>query len=124
MRKIIYILFLFLGFYACNTSNLKKVGYYKTGTFKTILKNQSDVSIAQRNDSIQIENYNGKKDTFYIKWKNDFEYILLNKHPKNALDSTPFHVKITKFDGDSYHFQAFYKGSNFKQEGTATKIGQ
>jgi len=31
-------------------------------------------------------------------------------------------VKITKFDGATYQFKAFYKDSNFKQEGTATKL--
>jgi len=124
MKKVAYTLILLLTLYACKPSNLKNLDYYKTGTFKTILKNTTDESFAVRNDSIQVETYQGKKDTFYIKWKNDFEYILINKNPKTALDSTPFHVKITKFDGASYRFQAFYKGSNFKQEGTATKIEQ
>jgi len=122
MKKIVYILLLFLGLYACNTSRLKKVDYYKTGKFKTVLKNQTTTSFAQRNDSIQVETYQGKKDTFYIKWKSDFEYILTKKNPKTPLDSTPFHVKIIKFDGKNYRFHAFYKGSKFKQEGTATKI--
>jgi len=122
MQKTVYILLFLLVLYACNSSNLKNVDYYKTGQFKTVLKNQAATSFAQRNDSIQIETYQGKKDTFYISWKNDFEYILLKKHPKTPLDSTPFHVKIIKFNGKSYRFHAFYEGSNFKQEGTATKI--
>ena len=98
--------------------------YYKTGTFKTVLSDKNTTSIAVRNDSLQIETYEGKKDTFYIKWKSNFEYILTKKNPKTALDSTPFHVKITGFNSDSYTFKAFYKDSNFKQKGTATKIAQ
>jgi hypothetical protein len=122
MRSLFTILAVFIFIIGCNQPQLKGVDYYKTGTFKTVLKDKkSTFSIAERNDSIQVETYEGKKDTFLIKWKSNFEYILLKKNPKNALDSTPFHVKITKFDGDSYQFKAFYKGSNFKQEGTATK---
>jgi len=122
MRAILIISALFLFFTGCHPKQLKGVDYYKTGTFKTVLKDKSTTSVAQRNDSIQIETYKGKRDTFYIKWKDDFEYILLKKNPKTSLDSTPFHVKIIKFDGRSYKFKAFYEGSNFKQEGTATKI--
>ena len=79
-------------------------------------------SFAERNDSIQIETYENKKDTFTIQWINNFEYILLKKNPKSKLDSTPFHVKITAVRKNSYDFRAFYKGSNFKQKGKAIKI--
>ena len=122
MRSLTLLLLIVIGFLSCESNKLKGVDYYKTGTFKTVLADKTTSSMAERNDSLQIETYQGKKDTFYIKWKGNFEYILLKKNPKSALDSTPFHVKITKFDGDSYNFKAYYKGSNFKQTGTATKI--
>jgi len=98
------------------------VNEFKTGTFKTFLDDTDVTSMAVRNDSIQIETYNNKKDTFSIEWKSNFEYILTKIHPKNELDSTPFHVKITKFSDKSYNFKAYYKGSNFKQKGTAVKV--
>jgi hypothetical protein len=98
------------------------INEFKTGTFKTFLEDSNITSIAVRNDTIQIETYNNKKDTFAIEWKSNFEYILTKLHPKNELDSTPFHVKITKFKGNSYDFKAYYKGSNFKQKGKAVKL--
>lgn len=122
MHKLLTILLVFITLAGCQLTPLKAVDYYKTGTFKTVLNDKSITSIALRNDSIQIETFEGKNDTFFINWKSNFEYILIKKHPKTALDSTPFHVKITKFDGATYQFKAFYKDSNFKQEGTATKL--
>lgn len=95
---------------------------FKTGTFKTVLEDSENTSFAIRNDSIQIETYENKKDTFNIKWTNNFEYVLLKKNPKNLLDSTPFHVKITAVKKKSYRFKAYYKGSDFKQKGIAYKI--
>ncbi len=123
MRHFITLIII-LSLFSCKNSALKDLDYYKTGTFKTVLSDKNITSIATRNDSIQIETYEGKKDTFKIKWKNNFEYILTKKNPKTALDSTPFHVKITGFEGENYTFKAFYQGSNFKQSGTATKIKQ
>jgi len=122
MRNLFITIVLFASLGACKNAPLKDVNYYKTGIFKTVLSDKNITSIATRNDSIQVETYEGKKDTFYIKWKNSFEYILTHKNPKTALDSVPFHVKITGFDGNDYSFKAFYEGSNFKQTGTATKI--
>ena len=78
--------------------------------------------MAIRNDSIQIETYNNKKDTFNIEWISNFEYVLLKKNPKTLLDSTPFHVKIIAVKKKSYQFKAYYKGSDFKQKGIAYKI--
>ena len=98
------------------------IAMYKTGTFNTYLDDTDITSVAIRNDSIQIETYNQKIDTFKIVWKSNFEYVLTKLHPKNELDSTPFYVKITGFTKNSYTFKAYYKGSNFKQKGKAVKI--
>jgi len=97
--------------------NTGDINQFKTGTFKTFLEDSDVSSIAKRNDTIQIETYNNHKNTFAIKWKSNFESILTKTHPKTALDSTPFHVKITGFKNKPYTFKASYKGSNFKQKG-------
>ena len=119
--KCISILF-FVLLMACTPSKPTNISMFKTGTFKTYLDDTDNTSIAYRKDSIQIETYKGKKDTFTIQWLSDFEYVLKAKHPKNELDRTPFHVKITGFKEHSYTFIASYKGSNFKQKGKAVKI--
>ena len=120
MKYFLFIVLLVL-FISC-TQNSGDITKFKTGTYKTTLKDTDITSVAIRNDSIQIETYNNRKDTFAIEWKSNFEYILTRINPKNELDSTPFHVKITGFKENSYIFKAYYKGSNFKQQGAAIKI--
>ncbi len=119
-----FVLFIccFILLASCNTQGTPPVNRFKTGTFKTVLEDKEATSIAVRNDSLQIEIYNQKKDTFYIFWENNFEYILKKKNPKTLLDSTPFYVKISKVKDSSYHFKANFKGSKFIQKGTAYRI--
>ncbi len=118
--RYLFIIIILTILVSCNGNT--NVTDFKTGTFKTFLEDSDVTSIAVRNDTIQIETYNNIKDTFAIEWKSNFEYILTKLHPKNELDSTPFHVKITKIEGKSYDFKAYYKGSNFKQKGSAIKL--
>lgn len=124
MFTIMYRAFLILVFIlvSCNEAPESPRNNFRIGKYKTILEDNAITSFAERNDSIQIETYDNKKDTFTIRWINNFEYILLKKNPKSKLDSTPFHVKITAVRKNSYDFRAFYKGSNFKQKGKAIKI--
>lgn len=107
---------------SCINKNKVHINDFKNGAFKTTLENEEIISYATRNDSIQIEDFNGSKDTFRIQWLDQFEYILVKKNPKTMLDSTPFHVKITGIKENTYTFSAYYKGSNFKQKGTAVKL--
>ncbi len=107
---------------SCLKNTAGSVEDFKVGKFKTILEDNEAVSMAVRNDSIQIETYEQVTDTFLIRWLDPFEYVLQKKNPKTLLDSTDFHVKITGISGDSYDFKAFYSGSNFQQKGTAYKI--
>ncbi|UCE94822.1 MAG: hypothetical protein JSV73_06020 [Flavobacteriaceae bacterium] len=109
-------------FISCNQGKRLRVDDLKSGRYKTILEDQGTESFATRNDSIQIEEYEGQKDTFNIVWVDQFEYVLTKSHPRTLLDSTPFHVKITSIKKDGYDFSAYYKGSKFKQKGTAYKL--
>ena len=120
--RISLIIIILTCFISCIESSKVNVGDFKKGAFKTVLDDGETVSMAYRNDSLQIESYQEFKDTFYITWLDQFEYVLLKKNPKTLLDSTPFHVKITSVKKDSYAFRAHYKGSNFKQKGTAFKL--
>lgn len=116
------ITILFITTASCLTNSNVHVDELKNGSFKTTLEDKETISYATRNDSIQIEDFNGIKDTFNIKWIDQFEYVLVKKNPKTMLDSTPFHVKITGIKNNTYTFNAYYKGSNFKQKGTAVKL--
>jgi hypothetical protein len=121
MDKIVIFIFIFL-LLSCQGESKSIPNNFKTGYFKTVLDDDKTVSFANRNDTIQIETYNNKKDTFKIKWIGNFEYVLVKKNPESLLDSTPFHVKITAVKKKSYSFRAYYKGSNFTQNGKAYKI--
>lgn len=121
MRYFFIILLLF-SLVSCIKKNKVNMDDFKQGKFKTVLEDKETVSFATRNDSIQIEDFNGIKDTFNIKWLDQFEYVLTKRVPRTLLDSTPFYVKITGVKQNSYSFKAYYKGSNFKQKGTAFKL--
>ena len=120
MYRVTYLIILL--FVSCNEAPKTAPNSFKTGKYKTVLEDSKITSTAVRNDTIQIETYNNKKDTFSIRWINNFEYVLLKKNPKSKLDSTPFHVKITAVRKNSYNFNAYFKGSNFKQKGKAIKL--
>ncbi len=120
MKYLIFILLSIL--ISCKENSNLKPEQIRTGTFKTVLTEGNYESIATRNNTIQVETYNQKKDTFYINWKSNFEYSLVKKNPKNDLDKKEFVVKITGIKKNEYTFTAHYKGSNFKQKGTAIKI--
>ncbi|HIE45579.1 MAG TPA: hypothetical protein EYG80_00150 [Flavobacteriaceae bacterium] len=119
--KYLYIFFLVF-ITSCNSPNNLHPKQLRIGTFKTIIKDGNYESLATRNDSIQIETFDKKKDTFYITWKSNFEYSLLKKNPKNDLDKKEFIVKITGIKKNSYTFTAYFKDSNYKQKGKAIKI--
>ncbi len=121
MRYILTIMMFYLTV-SCISGSKIHLDDLKKGTFKTILEDKETVSFATRNDSIQIEDFQGVKDTFNIKWLDQFEYVLTKRSPKTLLDSTPFHVKIISIKENTYTFNAYYKGSNFKQKGTAIKL--
>ena len=121
MRFILALIFV-LTLSSCLKNSSGSVEDFRTGTFKTVLEDNESVSMAVRNDSLQIETFEQVKDTFVITWLDPFEYVLRKKNPKTLLDSTDFHVKIIGISGDSYDFKAYYSGSNFQQKGTAYKI--
>ncbi len=120
MKYLYLLLLLFL--ISCNKPSNLTPKELRNGTFKTILEKGKYESVATRNDSMQIETYQTKKDTFYITWKNNFEYSLLKKSPKTDLDKKKFIVKITGISENSYTFSAHFKGSNYKQKGKALKL--
>jgi hypothetical protein len=115
----LWVILFILGSCLKGNSNVEE---FRVGHFKTVLDDKGTVSMAIRNDSLQIESFQNKKDTFDIKWVSPFEYVLRKKNPQTLLDSTDFHVKIISISENSYEFKAYYMGSNFQQKGTAYKV--
>ena len=124
MRKII-LLPLLLIFASCYNAehNCKD---FKTGKFKFEheVNGVKKVTLFERNDSIEIETFEGKTDTASVRWVNDCEYILKKLHPKNMTEEKAIGMKILTTSKNSYTFEFGIVGSDQKQRGTVTKIGE
>lgn len=97
---------------------------FKTGKFssETTVEGKKYTTTFERNDSMQIENFNNKIDTFSIRWINDCEYILENSKPKNREEKKAIHVKILNTKDLTYNFEYSFVGETKKQKGSVTKM--
>jgi len=97
---------------------------FKTGKFKFEyeVEGVKKTTVFERNDSIEIETFEGKTDTASIRWVNDCEYVLLKLHPKNMAEEKAIGMKILTTTKNSYTFEFGMVGSDAKQRGTVTKI--
>ena len=121
--KSIFILFSALLLVSCYNQE-RNCKDFKTGKFtsETEIEGKKYTSTFERNDSIQIESYEGKIDTFKVRWTNDCEYIIQNTNPKNREEKKPVQMKILTTDSDSYTFEYSFVGDSKKQRGTVTKM--
>jgi len=121
MKKIILLFALTL--VSCYNQE-RKCTDFKTGKFtsETTFDGKKLTSSFERNDSIQIENYNKVIDTFTIRWINDCEYILENVKPKNRAEKKAIHVKILNTKDLKYNFEYSFVGDAKKQFGSVTKL--
>ena len=97
---------------------------FKTGKFKFEyeVNGIKKTAIFERNDSIEVETFEGKTDTASIRWVNDCEYVLLKLHPKNMAEEKAIGMKSLTTTKNSYTFEFGMVGANEKQRGTVTKI--
>jgi len=139
MKKLSYLLILFVTFSACEPQIKASPDRFKNGVFEAPeVEGSISKTTITRNDSLQTEQYikyteistdsgvyireEKKTDIYYITWKNNFFYTLKMKNPKTDLDTDPIFVQITKVTDNTYDFSARIGYSNFKQTGTVTKI--
>ena len=96
---------------------------FKTGKFtsETEIEGKKYTSTFERNDSIQIETYEGKIDTFKVRWTYDCEYIMQNAYPKNREEKKAVQMKILTTNANSSTFEYSFVGDSKKQRGTVTK---
>ena len=122
MKKII-LLPTFLLLFSCYDAE-RNCKDFKTGKFKFEheVEGVMKTTIFERNDSIEIETFEGKTDTASIRWISDCEYILRKLHPKNRAEEKAIGMKILTTTKNSYTFEFGMVGSDAKQKGTVTKI--
>ncbi|MDR9400020.1 MAG: DNA topoisomerase IV [Psychroflexus sp.] len=97
---------------------------FKTGTFefKTQIQGEIKTTTFYRNDSIEIERYEGNTDTATIRWINDCEYVLKSISPESIKEKKQIHFKILSTDNNTYTFEYNIVNSDKKQKGTAYKV--
>ena len=97
---------------------------FKTGKFssETEIEGKKYTSTFERNDSIQIETYDRKIDTFKVRWTNDCEYVIQNINPKNREEKKAVQMKILTTKDNTYTFEYSFVGDSKKQRGTVTKM--
>jgi len=122
MKKITFLLSLLL-LLSCYDAE-RNCKDFKTGKFKFDYEVDGikKTTVFERNDSIEIETFEGKTDTASIRWVNDCEYVLLKLHPKNMAEEKAIGMKILTTTKNSYTFEFGMVGSDAKQRGTVTKI--
>jgi hypothetical protein len=97
---------------------------FKTGKFKFdyTVDGVKKTTVFERNDSIEIETFEGKTDTSSIRWVSDCEYVLQKIHPKNMAEKKAISMKILTTSKNSYIFEFGIVGSDQKQKGTVIKL--
>jgi len=123
LQNTIYSLLILISLTSCYNQE-RNCTDFKTGKFtsETEIEGKKYTSTFERNDSIQIESYEGKIDTFKVRWTNDCEYIIQNTNPKNREEKKPVQMKILTTNADSYTFEYSFVGDSKKQRGTVTKL--
>ncbi|KAA1245461.1 DNA topoisomerase IV [Aquimarina sp. RZ0] len=124
MKYLIPLLFASLTISGCYQKERECIDFH-TGTFEfeTYLNGELAKTTFIRNDSIEIDYFNGKSDTASIRWINDCEYIVKKLHPKNMAEEKAIHMKILETNKGSYTFEYGLVGATKnKERGTAKKI--
>lgn len=109
-------------FYSCYEPE-RKCADFRTGTFEfeAVVGTEVLKTTFVRNDSIEIDYFEGKQDTSSIRWINDCEYIVKKLHPKNKAEERAIHMKILTTTDNTYLFEYNIVGEKQKQKGTAVK---
>ena len=102
----------------------RKCTDFKTGKFQfeQEIEGVKEISVFERNDTVQIETFRGKTDTSTVRWINDCEFILNKLHPKGMRDKKGIHMKFLTTTNDSYTFEYSFVGESNKMKGTVKKI--
>ena len=97
---------------------------FKTGTFEFEALSGTEVfkTTIVRNDSIEIDYFQGKTDSSSIRWINDCEYVLKKINPKNQAEKKAILIKILTTDKDSYTFEFSEVGKTKTSKATAKRI--
>ena len=99
---------------------------FKTGKFEFEYEVDGVKKISNfvRNDTLEIDTFEGKVDSSSVRWINDCEFVLEKINPKNMAEKQAIHMKILSTTENSYTFEFSKLGDTQKQKGTVTKINK
>ncbi|MHA7944122.1 DNA topoisomerase IV [Formosa sp. 3Alg 14/1] len=99
---------------------------FKTGHYFSEINIDDSIfkSEFNRNDTLQVETYQGKVDSSEVRWVNDCEVIFRTINPKNRIERKDIHLKILTTTDSSYTFEYSYVGEDLKQKGTAYRANK
>ena len=97
---------------------------FRTGTFEftTVSGTELFQTTIIRNDSIEIDYFQGKSDTSSIRWINNCEYIVKKLKPRNRAEEKAIHIKILTTNDNEFTFEFNEVGKSRKERATAKKI--
>lgn len=97
---------------------------FRTGTFEFEALSGTEVfkTTIVRNDSIEVDFFDGKSDTSSIRWINDCEYVLEKLNPKNQAEKNAILIKILTTKNDTYTFEFSQVGKIKTSKATARKV--
>ena len=117
-------LFLFLmAIVGCKTPPERDCSNFRTGEFEfsTVVDGDTLTTTFIRNETMEIDFFNGQADTSNVRWINDCEYILKKRNPKNRQEEKSIHIKILTTTDSSYTFEFSAVGETKKLKGTVYK---
>ncbi len=126
LKKINPLLFLALTviIYSCNntTRNCEDfhIGNFYTETSVNDIIYKS--SFYRNGDGIQIEEFEGKIDSSYVRWVNDCEMILSPVNPKSISEKKNILIKILSTTDSSYTYEYSFLGNSNRLKAEAFKI--
>lgn len=122
MKKLL-VLLISLTFFNCYNVE-RNCTDFKTGMYSsTITIDGKDYeSVFVRDESLQIETFEGKTDSSTVRWINDCEVVFKTINPKSMAEQKDIHLKILTTTDSSYTFEYSYVGETLKQKGVAIKL--
>ncbi|MEM6687216.1 MAG: hypothetical protein AAF617_15650 [Bacteroidota bacterium] len=98
---------------------------FKTGTFEFTyeIDGTSKTGKSVRTDTLSIDYYENKIDTFTIRWVTECEFIGRKLHPKDYSESKPIQMKILSTTDSSYLLEYnLLEDRSTKKRGTVIKL--
>ena len=87
-----------------------------------VLRETNNNFVEREIPDIQIEEFEGKIDSSYVRWVNDCEMILSPIKPKKMSEKKNIFIKILTTNDSSYTYEYSYLGESNKLKAKAIRI--